>query len=114
MELTLFVFKLQEDKYYLGFTTDYERIFVEWKVGFGPEWTRKYRPVSVELVIENAESYHETEILYKYFKKYGVDAVRGGPYLSLELTKEQKANIQAKIDSMEDTGLADLMAQFRL
>lgn len=114
MELTLFVFKLQEGKYYLGFTTDYERAFVEWKVGFGPEWTRKYRPVSVELVIDNAESYHETEILYKYFKKYGVDSVRGGPYLSVELTKEQKTCIQAKIDSMDSTGLADLMGHIRL
>ena len=114
MELILFVFKLQEDKYYLGFTTDYERIFVEWKVGFGPEWTKKYRPVSVELIIENAEGYHETQVLYEYFKKYGIDAVRGGPYQSVELTKEQKTNIMAKIDSLDDTGLADLMGLVRL
>jgi len=114
MELTLFVFKLQEDKYYIGFTTDYERIFVEWKVGFGPAWTKKYRPVSVELIIENAEGYHETQVLYEYFKKYGIDAVRGGPYLSVELTKEQKTSIQAKIDSIDDTGLADLMGLVQL
>jgi predicted GIY-YIG superfamily endonuclease len=109
MELYLFVFKLKEDKYYLGFTTDYERAFVECRAGFGPEWTKKYIPISVDLVIENAESYHETQILYKYFKKYGIDAVRGGPYHNMVLTNEQIESIQAKINSIDETGLADLM-----
>jgi hypothetical protein len=113
MELYLFVFKLKEDKYYLGFTTDYERAFVECRAGFGPEWTKKYMPISVDLVIENAESYLETEVLYKYFKKYGIDAVRGGPYHNVVLTKQQIENIQAKIDLIDESGLADLMADVR-
>ena len=111
MELFLYVFKLENGKYYLGFTTDYERVFVEFRAGFGPEWVKLHKPISVDLIIENAEGYLETAVLYEYFKKYGIDNVRGGPYSNVSLTTVQLDSIKNALNICDETD--DIEKMFR-
>jgi hypothetical protein len=96
-ELNLFVFKSADDYYYLGFSTDVNRAFVEIRAGFGPEWTRLHRPSSIVQIIINAESYHETQVLYEYFNKYGIERVRGGPYTECVLNSTQITQIKTHL-----------------
>jgi len=101
-DIYLVVFKLEQDKFYLFYTTDYERAFVELKAGFGTCWTNQYRPVSVDFVIVDSNGVHEKSVLYKYFKTYGIDNVRGGPYSHIVLTALQRQTIQTLLLQEDD------------
>lgn len=105
-QLYLFVFKLQEDKYFIGYSADYERAFVELRAGFGLPWTTKYRPVSIDLVLEDSDGVNEKGVLYKYFKIYGIDNVRGGPYTDMELSTTQRETIQSLIQQEDEDLIA--------
>jgi len=113
-DLNLFVFKSLDGYYYLGFTTDVHRAFVEFRAGFGPEWTRLHRPASIVQILINAESYHETQVLYEYFRLYGIDRVRGGPYTECVLSAIQIAHIKANIDSNEESELVSTLASIKM
>ncbi len=83
---SIYVLRLEDGKFYIGMTskTPQER-FLEHKNGFyGAEWTKLYKPISIEqskdlgfVSYEKAEEY-ENLITRKYIKKYGLNNVRGG------------------------------------
>lgn len=83
---SLYVLKLEAGKYYIGVTakTVNER-FIEHKNGFyGSEWTRIYKPISIEQSKDlglctyfRAEEY-ENKVTREYIKHYGLNNVRGG------------------------------------
>jgi len=113
-ELDLFVFKSIDGYYYLGFTTDVNRVFVELRAGFGPEWTRIHKPVAIVQIIRNAESYHETQVLYEYFKKYGIEHVRGGPYSDCVLSSVQIAQIKETLQTHVSDELSAAVASINI
>jgi hypothetical protein len=112
--LNLFVFKSADDYYYLGFSTDVRRAFVELRAGFGPEWTRLHKPATIVHIVVNAESYHETEVLYEYFRRYGIERVRGGPYSDCVLSEAQIAQIKERLETTEESTLSDTLAGMNL
>lgn len=82
----LYVLKLEQDKWYVGITTQTsEKRFEQHKRGImGAAWTRKYKPLKIHYTedlgmcdIERAELY-EGRVTRKYMEKYGDNNVRGG------------------------------------
>ena len=82
----LYVLKLQGKKYYIGVTSKQpEERFIEHKNGFyGAEWTKLYKPISIEQTVnlgvttyKKAEEY-ENKITRVYIRRHGLNNVRGG------------------------------------
>jgi hypothetical protein len=47
-------------------------------------WTKKYPPVEVLEVFQNASLLIETRVTAEYMNRYGKDRVRGGKYCGLK------------------------------
>ena len=82
---SLYVLKLEQDKYYVGITSKTVEVrFKEHLDGRAANWTKKYKPISIEhsrllgvLSREDAEAI-ENKTVREYINTYGINKVRGG------------------------------------
>ena len=86
MTTTIYILKLNDNKYYIGKTnrTVKER-YQEHLEGIGSFWTKKYNPLSIIKQIENSSPFDEDRYVKEYMAIYGIDNVRGGSYNQEEL-----------------------------
>jgi hypothetical protein len=99
----VYVLKLQDGKYYAGKSSEPDRRFLEHKYGTASEWTKQYKPIMPAIQeIPITSEHDETNITIDLMKKYGIDNVRGGPWTSVVLTKDEKSFIQKQIHSESD------------
>ena len=89
MTTTIYILKLNDNKYYIGKTnrTVKER-YQEHSDGIGSFWTKKYKPLSIVKQIENSSPFDEDRYVKEYMAIYGIDNVRGGSYNQEELNGE--------------------------
>lgn len=81
MTTTIYILKLNDNKYYIGKTnrTVNER-YQEHVEGIGSFWTNKYKPISINKEIINCSPFDEDRYVKEYMSIYGVENVRGGSY----------------------------------
>lgn len=95
--INIYILKLEEDKYFIGkISTKHTFKFKNFNYLLY-DYTTKYKPLQVYKRIENCEIFDYDKIVKKYMSKYGIDNVRGGSYLDIELSYEQKKTLQAEI-----------------
>jgi len=82
----IYILALKGGRYYIGKSDDVHKRFSDHLNGHGSEWTKLYKPVKIEKVIENASPFEEDKITKEYMCKYGIDKVRGGSYVRPELS----------------------------
>jgi len=70
--------------------------------GSGSAWTRKYKPILLEKTIKNVSSFEEDKITKEYMAKYGIDKVRGGSYVELELSEFHMDALNMEIWAAKD------------
>ena len=70
--------------------------------GSGSAWTRKYKPISLEKTIANVSSFEEDKVTKEYMSKYGIDKVRGGSYVEIELSEFHTAALKMEIWAAKD------------
>lgn len=90
--ITMFIYilKLQQNKYYIGKTNEPNfRIDTHFNAN-GSAWTKKYKPISVSVIIPNCDNYDEDKYTLLYMSKYGIDNVRGGSFVQLKLSEEMQ------------------------
>ena len=89
MTTTIYILKLNDNKYYIGKTnrTVKER-YQEHLEGIGSFWTKKYKPLSIIKQIENSSPFDEDRYVKEYMAIYGIDNVRGGSYNQEELNND--------------------------
>jgi cellular nucleic acid-binding protein len=94
MEENLFIYilRLESNKYYIGKTKDLFVRFDAHRNGTASTWTKKYKPLFVERVIERASIFDEDKYTKEYMNKYGIDNVRGGAYV-MEILPEEQINL---------------------
>jgi hypothetical protein len=81
----IYVLKLEKNKYYIGKTDNPNiRLNAHFKCN-GSEWTKKYNPLEIIEIIPDCDKYDEDKYTKIYMDKYGIDNVRGGSYVKLEL-----------------------------
>ena len=81
----IYILKLQQEKYYVGKTTNPSfRIDSHFNAN-GSAWTKKYAPIKLLELLPDKDDYDEDKYTKIYMDKYGVDNVRGGSYVSLKL-----------------------------
>ena len=91
----VYVLSLENNKYYVGKTDDLQRRFLEHLHGHGRSamWTKKHKPVGILETYEGADGLEEDKVTLACMIQYGIDHVRGGPYVSTVLSKETRAHI---------------------
>jgi hypothetical protein len=102
MTTTIYILKLQENKYYIGKTNNFEKKKKEHFNGYASLWTKKYKPISVEKIINNTDPFDEDKITLEYMALYGIDNVRGGIYITEKLDENQLYTIKRSIWSAND------------
>jgi predicted GIY-YIG superfamily endonuclease len=102
MSTNIYILKLQGDRYYIGKSNDVMKRYGEHLSGKGSAWTQKYKPIGVEKIIEKASPFDEDKYVKEYMSKYGMDKVRGGTYVSVELDEFQKQMLNEEIWGAQD------------
>jgi len=98
----IYVLKLQENKYYVGKTNNPSFRIENHLSGDGSSWTTIYKPLKLVELVPNCDDYDEDKYTQKYMDKYGVNNVRGGSFVSIELSKEEKSIIEKKTNGSND------------
>jgi predicted GIY-YIG superfamily endonuclease len=83
---TIYVLRLEDRYFYVGKTNDVNQRYAQHCSGNGCEWTKLHKPVCIERIIENASPYDEDKITKEYMDLYGIDQVRGGSYVAINLS----------------------------
>lgn len=98
----IYILKLQGGRYYIGKSDNVSKRYEQHLNGSGSSWTNKYKPISVDKIISNASAFDEDKYTKEYMSKYGMDKVRGGSYVKLELDDFEKQSINTEIWGAKD------------
>ncbi len=98
----IYILRLQDNKYYVGKSDDPYKRYQEHCNGYGSFWTNKYRPIEIEKIIKDANSFDEDRYVKEYMSKYGIENVRGGTYVTEELVMIQKEMLTKEIRGAND------------
>ena len=99
---TIYVLRLEGGRFYVGKS---DNVFLRYNQhinGSGCAWSRKYKPIAIEKQVKNASPFEEDKITKEYMSKYGVDKVRGGCYVNIELTDSEQDLLQKEIWGAKD------------
>lgn len=78
--------KLDNDKYYVGKSSNYISRIGEHIIGNkSASWTKMYKPLKILDVQTVEDDLEEDFTTIKYMRKYGIDNVRGGSFCELNL-----------------------------
>lgn len=104
MEENLFIYilRLESNKYYIGKTKDLFARFESHRNGAASNWTKKYKPLFVERVIEKASIFDEDKYTKEYMNKHGIDNVRGGAYVMEILPQDQIISLMREMTAATD------------
>jgi len=98
----IYVLRLEGDRYYVGKSDNIMNRYEQHLNGSGSAWTRKYKPVSLEKIIKNVSSFEEDKVTKEYMSKYGIDKVRGGSYVEIQLSKFHTDALKMEIWAAKD------------
>jgi predicted GIY-YIG superfamily endonuclease len=93
----IYILQLEKNKYYIGKTKNIEKRYKEHKDGTGSKWTKKYKPIKIINTFETISQFDEDKYVKEYMSKYGIENVRGGSYVSLELDDISIITLQKEI-----------------
>ena len=97
MSTTIYILRLVSDKYYVGKSNHPSQRYKEHLAGTGSAWTRRYQPIGVERIIQNASPFDEDKYTKMYMAKYGINNVRGGSYVEMVLDDDQLQALHREI-----------------
>jgi predicted GIY-YIG superfamily endonuclease len=100
---SLYILECEDNKWYVGKSTDVQRRFKQHTEGKGSEWTREYAPIRIAETRSITSQFDETNVTKEYMKKYGIDNVRGGAYATVELTDAQEDIIRHELRAANDS-----------
>ena len=78
----IYVLKLIDEKYYVGYTSHVENRIKEHFSNKGSSWTKLHKPVNIVEIIEG-DKMKEKEITLQYMKRYGWENVRGAGWTAV-------------------------------
>lgn len=89
----IYVLKLENDKYYVGKTSNPEFRLNRHFKNNGSNWTKLYKPIEIIKLINDCDDYDEDKYTIIYMNNYGIDNVRGGSYTTINLSKSTKKHL---------------------
>lgn len=100
---SLYVLQLEDNKWYVGKTTDIAVRFKQHASGKGSVWTKSYKPVKLVETRRLKDQYDENNTTKEYMKKYGIDNVRGGSYTQVVLPEDVEKVLKLELRGDSDT-----------
>ena len=98
----IYVIRLEGGRYYVGKSDNVHKRYQQHLNGSGSAWTKKYKPISLEKTIQNVSSFEEDKVTKEYMAKYGIDKVRGGSYVEIELSEFHTEALKMEIWAAKD------------
>lgn len=95
--INIYILKCQNDKYFIGKISTKHVFKLKNFNSSLYDFTTKYKPLTLYKFIENCDMFDIDKIVKKYMYKYGINNVRGGSYLDIELSEEQKNILQCEL-----------------
>lgn len=116
----IYILQLEDNKYYVGSTGDFQKRLEQHKDGLGAKFTQKYKFKKVYRTITTQKScrladllYNERQVTFECMKKFGIQNVRGAYYTKIELDKIPSRLVRncntniARLDLPSDPGSND-------
>ena len=91
----VYVLKLEDDKYYVGSSTNVLERFEQHKNGQGSAWTQKYPPTGIHYIYPSTDSTDaalrllEEKVTYDLMTEFGILNVRGASICQIEIPSEE-------------------------
>lgn len=101
-ELCIYILKCEDDKYYVGKSTNINKRLKQHFKRKGASWTKIYKPIQIYEIRRNCDEFDEEKITLQYMKKFGINNVRGGSYTRIQLTIYEINHLVRLIRSSED------------
>jgi hypothetical protein len=83
----IYILQLEQGKYYVGKTINPSFRLDSHFNSNGSAWTKLYKPIKMVELIPDCDDYDEDKYTRMFMDKYGIENVRGGSFVSLELEK---------------------------
>lgn len=97
MSTNIYILKLQGGRYYVGKSENPMKRYQEHMNGSGSAWTHKYKPLGIEKIIEKASPFDEDKWVKIYMSKHGIEKVRGGAYVLVDLPEFQEEALKSEL-----------------
>ena len=95
---TIYVLRLEGGRYYVGKSDgDIHTRLMSHFSGNGAGWTKKYKLINVVNVEHNKPNFDEDRLTKDFMAIHGIDNVRAGTYVQLDLDGGQKKALQIEI-----------------
>jgi predicted GIY-YIG superfamily endonuclease len=98
----IYTLQLENEKYYIGKTSNLQFRLDSHFNSNGSAWTRKYKPIKVLESIPDCDDYDEDKYTIKYMEKYGINNVRGGSFCEIKLSDNNVITLKQMINSVTD------------
>jgi hypothetical protein len=96
-KINIYILGLEDEKYFVGTTTNSYFTLKSYLNNNKAAWTQKYKPLRVTRFIEDCYDYEEDTVTLNLMKIYGIANVRGGSYVNVNLDKTTLDIIKQKI-----------------
>jgi len=100
--IDVYVLSCEQNKYYVGKTKNSLRRITNHFKGGATAWTSRYKPLNVVEIFQDCDPFDEDKITKMYMAKYGIDNVRGGSYVKLELDERTKGFLRHEFITAQD------------
>jgi hypothetical protein len=98
----IYILELENNKYYIGKTTNPDFRLKQHFNSSGTQWTLKYKPKKVLELLSDCDNYDEDKYTLKFMEQYGINNVRGGSFCELKLNENNLSTIKKMINSSTD------------
>ena len=99
--MKIYILQCENNKYYVGKTTNKDKRIIEHFTSKGSKWTQKYKPIKI-IEEHSGDEFDEEKHTLLMMNKYGIDNVRGGSYCKVILQKHEIEKAQQTINSLLD------------
>ena len=99
----IYILELEQNKYYIGKTTNIAFRLKDHFTSNGSAWTRKYKPIQVQSIIADCDDYDEDKYTLKYMEKYGINNVRGGSFCQMIISNSNIETLKQIISHKTDS-----------
>lgn len=100
--INIYVLKCENNTYFIGKTNNKQIFKFKNFNALYYDFTIKNKPLYLYKIIENCDIFDLDKIVKKFMNKYGIDYVRGGSYLDIELSHYQKNQLKAELYTIQN------------
>ncbi len=93
----VYVLELLDNCYYVGRSDCVEKRLMKHLQGKGCAWTKLHKPCGLIKVIEGVSHFEEDKQVKELMNTYGIDKVRGGSYVNIELSQKERDILQREL-----------------